>query len=100
MTHHQADKDAQHVLVHDPEGTLYAVPVAVMETFQATPKQRTQLTAAAREEGSNLAALADVPADQPIYALSEERLAPYRLTEAQQAEMEARLLGDRQAIQG
>jgi hypothetical protein len=78
-----ATHDAR-VLVTDPDGALYAVPVAVLATYQPLPARREELLATAQQAAAARSLpVPAVPPDQPVYELTPERLAPYRLAEEQ-----------------
>jgi len=72
------------VLVSDPRGAFYDVPVAMLKSFQAAPERRAQLLAEMRRAAPGRPVRPpDVVDDQPIYELTAERLAPYRLDDEQ-----------------
>lgn len=71
----------QLAVLSDGDGrAAYAVPLAVLEAHRATPEQRAVL----REEMGDVEGFSMAP-DAPIHLLTEEALAPFRLSDEQRA---------------
>jgi hypothetical protein len=86
-THEQhAANPTETVLLRSAEAA-YAVPLAVLEQHRSSPERRAQIEAALREQGA-----AELPpAEAPLYELSAEDLAPYRLADTERDEVQGYL---------
>jgi hypothetical protein len=66
------------VLLHERDGSTDAVPLAVLEQHRVPPQGQAQVAAALREQAPE----ADLSEATPLYELTTEDLAPFRLAEA------------------
>jgi len=94
-----ASDSAERVLLRDPDGAAYAVPLAVLEAHRLTPAQRAELDAQLQDIAGYRAETAPPP-DAALYALTPEELTPYRLSDAERDAREARGAAHDRDVQG
>ena len=85
MVDTQSGSSESRTAIVQVEADVYAVPVAVLERHRIVSERRTEMAAALRDGAEK----GEGPAEAPLYEVSPETLAPYRLVGEKREAVEA-----------